>query len=198
MKVFLLLLAMLVLSSVWTASIGQTPATLPSEAEGQGNQEPSDADALDSGGPEAKRYTRQDVPGSVLGREVAEVSIEEIRPPFTAETVARLNEIVRRSMVTASAYTRSIRAIRTAVEAAGAGTATSEQEAEAAAGLAKLRTWREQSMAARAAIDAATADLQSGEESFSRELLAGMRKYVYDVAEAIGEDLATAEGKLAS
>ena len=86
------------------------------------------------------KYTRQDVPGSVEGREVKEVTLDEIKPAFTEATVLKLNAIVRRSLGAATEYSKSVKKIRSAVDAAAAPGATSAQRDEAAAGVAKLKS----------------------------------------------------------
>ena len=126
-------------------------------------------------------YTRQDVPGSLKDREVAEVTADEIKPPFTAETVTKLNAIVRRSVDTASEYTRSIRLIREAIESVASGSTTPELREEAMAGLAKVQAWHAQALSAQEDMNAATAVLRESGESYSEELLTGMIKYVDDV-----------------
>lgn len=135
------------------------------------------------------RYTRQDVPGSVQGREVAEVTLDEIRPAFSAATVLALNAIVRRSLQSAGQYTRSIKSVRAAVAAAKQPDATKAERDAARTALAQLRTLHEHAIAARADMDAAAAKLEASEESYSEELLAGMVQYTIDVEESLAREI---------
>ena len=135
------------------------------------------------------RYTRQDVPGSVQGREVAEVTPDEIRPAFSEATVLALNAIVRRSLQSAGQYTRSIKSVRAIVAAARHPDATKAERDAARTALAQLRTLHEHALAARADMDAAAAKLEASEESYSEELLAGMVQYTIDVEESLAKEI---------
>ena len=144
------------------------------------------------------QLTRQDVPGSVKGREVAEVTIDEIKPAFTAETVDKLNAIVRRSLIVANEYSASVKSIRQAVDAASVDSATAAQRADADIQMAKLLSWRDDASAARIDIDEAARALKASDESYSAELLAGMVKYVHDVENALNTEISTLNAKLSA
>ncbi len=142
------------------------------------------------------KYTRQDVPGSVIGREVAEVTLDEIKPAFTTETVTKLNAIVKRSLTVSTEYSRTVKSIRRAVAAAAEKDATAIEKDAAQEGIDQLRAWHETAVAAKADMDEAAATLEASDESYSEELLAGMVKYVTDVEKSIGTEISTLTEKL--
>ncbi|MEL7489525.1 MAG: hypothetical protein AAGJ73_02310 [Pseudomonadota bacterium] len=142
------------------------------------------------------KYTRQDVPGSVIGREVAEVTLDEIKPAFTTETVTKLNAIVKRSLTVSTEYSRTVKSIRRAVAAAAETDATAVEKDAAQEGIDQLRAWHETAVAAKADMDEAAATLEASDESYSEELLAGMVKYVTDVEKSISAEISTLTEKL--
>ena len=144
------------------------------------------SDTVNTGTP---LYTRQDVPGSVEGREVAEVTLDEIKPAFTEATVLTLNAIVRRSLQAAGHYTRSIKSVRTIVATSERPGASPADRDAARAALEQLRTLHERAVAARIDMDAAVTSLEASAESYSEELLAGMVQYVRDVETSIAAEI---------
>ena len=166
-------------------------STLTHAAEPTTNSKPAAAvvqqsDATDPANP---RYTRQDVPGSVQGREVAEVTLDEIKPAFTEATVLALNAIVRRSLQAAGQYTRSIKSVRATVAASKQPDATQAQRDAARSAVDQLRSLHEQANAARTDMDAAAAKLEASDESYSEELLAGMKQYTVDVEASLAQEI---------
>lgn len=142
------------------------------------------------------QYTRQDVPGSVKGRQVAEVTLDEIKPAFTEKTVLKLNAIVRRSLNAATQYTKSVKSIRKSVDLAATAGATAADRKAAQDGIDKLKGLYGDAVAAQTDMDAAVAELQASDESYSKELLAGMVKYVNDVEESLSNEIDTLTAKL--
>ncbi len=181
---FLTFIASTSLALCWTTTVALA-------AESPADSEPSEvvAQQSDTTRSATPRYTRQDVPGSLQGREVAEVTLDEIKPAFSEATVLALNAIVRRSLQAAGQYTRSIKSVRAAVATAKRAEATQAQREAAQAALARLRTLHEQADAARLDMDAAAAKLVASDESYSEELLAGMMQYTIDVEASLANEI---------
>ncbi|MCB1608479.1 MAG: hypothetical protein KDI71_16035 [Xanthomonadales bacterium] len=146
----------------------------------------------------APLYTRQDVPGSVQGREVAEVTLDEIKPAFSEATVLALNAIVRRSLQAAGQYTHSIKTVRAIVATARQSEATEAERDAARSAIAELRTLHKDAVAARAEMDVAAAKLEASTESYSEELLAGMVQYTIDVEASLAREIRRLDSSLLS
>lgn len=179
--------ALLAVCSARAESIESTTAA------GNAGQPNAVAETSKEANSERPLYTRQDVPGSVQGREVTEVTMDEIKPAFTEETVLELNAIVRRSLKAAGEYSRSVKPVRAAVSASQSAEASAAQREAAAVGLDKLRRLHDRAIAARKDMDAAAEELMSSGESYSEELLAGMVKYVHDVEVSLAKEIASLE-----
>lgn len=166
-------------------------STLALAVEPTADPEPSEkvVHPSDASGAATPRYTRQDVPGSVQGREVAEVTLDQIKPAFSEATVLALNAIVRRSLQAAGQYTRSVKSVRATVATARHPEATQAQRDAAQSALDQLRTLHEQAVAARVDMDTAAAELEASDESYSEELLAGMVQYTIDVEVSLAKEI---------
>jgi hypothetical protein len=163
-----------------TLAVASTTDSEPSEVVDRQSDTTSSSTAL---------YTRQDVPGSVQGREVAEVTLDEIKPAFSEATVLVLNAIVRRSLRAAGQYTRSIKSVRATVAAAEQPDATVAERDAARTALAQLRTLHEHAVAARVDMDAAATKLEASTERYSEELLAGMLQYTVAVETSLAKEI---------
>ena len=174
-----------VIMAAWLALVCAGQVTGAAES-ATADAKPTDGSATSDGNPQ---LTRQDVPGSVQGREVAEVTLDEIKPAFTEATVLKLNAIVRRSLRTAGEYTSSIKSVRNTVAAAERPEATMAERDAARAALEQLGVLHEAAIAAREDMDAAATNLEASGESYSEELLAGMMKYTRDVEASLAAEI---------
>ena len=118
----------------------------------------------------------------------AEVTLDEMHPMFTRETVIKLNAIVQRSLDTVKMYDKSIKDIRGSIDAATMDGATAEAREKAVADIAKLEEWRMATKLAKEDMDAAVEELKASDEVYNENILAGMTIFVDKVEKEIREE----------
>ena len=125
-----------------------------------------------------------------------ELGSRDIEAPFERETVVRLNDIVRRSLVAVRKYDAQIEAIRADVFAAERDEMSEHQLADARASLAKLHDLVVEASQALSDMKAAVAELEASDETYNAAILAGMVRFVKTVADEIGAEHARLEKQI--
>jgi hypothetical protein len=135
-------------------------------------------------------------PARIAAPQSAVLASDQAKPPFSRETVIRLNEIVSRSLAAIRAYDGAIGDIRAAADAAGAEDADAAVKKRAAEGLAQVEALYADAAAALSDMRAAVDDLKTGGEDYNDAILAGMVDFVEDVERELGAEKQRLEAQI--
>jgi len=161
-------------------------------------QEAASVETVEAGESEtpAARLTNQDLPGAIEGREVREITLDEIKPPLPRGSSAMLNPITRRTQEISDAYVQNIKRIRDHVDAAVADGDDADARATAEADIEQLSTWRDNVAVISDEMDVEIEKIKASGESYNDALLYGVQSFPARMEEIIGKGIETLTAKL--
>ena len=119
-----------------------------------------------------------------------ELQPDQLSSPFTKPTVLKLNAIVRRSKAVIDEFDHSIPAIRKAVSAGAAKSASATTKAHARTEFARVVAMRQQAAVASADMKKAEHIVRTSGEKFNDTILSAMVQFVMDVDHELANEKA--------